>query len=79
VTISRTRKTRELVLNCDICWDSNVRETFHRATTIADIAKWAHHRGWRIIHRGGWLYDHHCPRCELSRATSPGYVRRLHA
>lgn len=77
--ITRNRKTREVKLACDDCLDKEVAEVFPPSTEIAAVAKWARDRGWHATHRGGWLWDHRCPRCVIAKATSPAYLRRIHA
>lgn len=69
---------RHVVLRCDYrsCPE---REEFSCNTDFATVSKWAKAHNWRIIHRGGHLWDHRCPRCDLLSIGGEAYLKQLHA
>lgn len=81
ITRPRATKKKEartlLICNGRNCMEV---EEFDRSITPPDIAKWCKRNDWIIIHRGGLLFDHRCPRCEMRRLGLPDdYRARMHA
>jgi len=49
-------------------------------TTFDGLRKWLRENEWVIVHRGGHLFDHRCPKCEHRRlGLSADFRERLHA
>ena len=70
------RKGADVVLICDRC---RTREVFAPGTTFETVVTWVRREKWKIIHRGGWLYDHECPVCQRLRLAPQAYWDRLSA
>lgn len=48
-------------------------------TTFEGLAKWCKRNEWVVVHRGGKLFDHRCPKCEHRRlGLSDDFRDRLH-
>lgn len=74
------RRTRVLRLYCDAprrAAECEVVHTFPASKNLS-LKDWLRRHEWRTIHRGGTLYDHHCPACAQISRTSAGYMERLH-
>lgn len=75
------RRVRVLRLYCDAPHRAAECEKGHDFPDFKDrsLKDWLRRHEWRTIHRGGTLYDHHCPACALISRTSASYQERLHA
>ena len=80
ITRPRATKKKEArtLLICDGRRCVEVEE-FPRATTPYEIAKWCKRNDWKVIHRGGHLFDHRCAHCARNLMAPPAYFERLQA